>query len=249
MKFLHSKGPVVAATFLMAAAVATGCRNGPDFRLPPKENRLVAKYGRPLYSEYFEELIIRDFFGDRRGGFFVDVGAGPYKANSTTYFLESHLGWTGIAVDARSSYAADYARYRKGTRFFAFFVSDESDENIDFYVTRKNDGLSSTADKKWAARDGAYDRTVVPTITLDDLLGRAGITSIDFLSMDVELAEPAALAGFDIERFRPALVCVEIHEPVRRQVLDYFARHGYHTVETYKDLDFLNLYFAADKKP
>ena len=48
------------------------------------------------YSTYDEELIIRDYFRDRRGGFFVDVGcAWPIKA-SNTYYLEKHLSWTGI---------------------------------------------------------------------------------------------------------------------------------------------------------
>jgi len=51
----------------------------------------------------------------------------------------------------------------------------------------------------------------VSTITLDDLLGREGVAHVDFLSLDIEGAEPAALAGFSIGRFQPALACVEIH--------------------------------------
>ncbi len=54
----------------------------------------------------------------------------------------------------------------------------------------------------------------------------------------------AALAGFDIERYRPALVCIEAHEEVRRRVLDYFAGHGYRRVEAYDGLDPLNYYFT-----
>ena len=41
--------------------------------------------------------------------------------------------------------------------------------------------------------------------------------------MDIELAEPAALAGLDIRRFRPGLVVVEAHPQVRQKILDYFA--------------------------
>lgn len=48
--------------------------------------------GKKLYSQYDEELIIRDFFNDRRGGVFVDVGCYHYKDISTTYYLEKHLG-------------------------------------------------------------------------------------------------------------------------------------------------------------
>lgn len=42
--------------------------------------------------------------------------------------------------------------------------------------------------------------------------------------MDLELHEAAALAGFDIQRFRPALVCIEGHPEVRQQI--YFMPAG-----------------------
>jgi hypothetical protein len=62
--------------------------------------------------------------------------------------------------------------------------------------------------------------------------------------MDIELWEPKALAGFDIERFRPALVCVEAHPEVRQSLLDYFATHHYTVVGKYLRADDSNLYFA-----
>ena len=58
----------------------------------------ILESGEKLYSQHDEELLIRHFFGDRRGGFFLDVGAGHYRRNSTTYYLEKHLGWSGVAV-------------------------------------------------------------------------------------------------------------------------------------------------------
>jgi hypothetical protein len=41
--------------------------------------------GKALYSQKNEELVIRDFFRDRRGGFFLDVGCAFPKNGSTTY--------------------------------------------------------------------------------------------------------------------------------------------------------------------
>ena len=81
-------------------------------------------------------------------------------------------------------------------------------------------------------------------MTLNDLLAREGVTTIDFLSMDIELHEPQALSGFDIERFKPALVCIEALLPVRQRILDYFAQHGYVVVGKYVWVDRENLYFA-----
>jgi hypothetical protein len=83
----------------------------------------------------------------------------------------------------------------------------------------------------------------VPTTTLNAVLDQAGLTRVDFLSMDIELAEPKALAGFDIDRFQPGLVCIEAHLEVRQQILDYFATHRYSLVGKYLRADPHNLYF------
>lgn len=214
---------------------------------PPRPtNELEAKYGKKLYSEYDEELIIRDFFDDRRDGFFLDVGCSHYKTNSTTYFLEKHLNWSGIAIDALPQYAADYKRFRPNTRFYSFFISDRSDQRKDFHIVPRNPVLS-TGDKGQADRWGGYEDDSVQTITLNDLLNQAGVSKINLLSMDIELFEPKALAGFDIERFRPELVCIEAHPQVRDQLMDYFTHHGYKEISRYSKYDWQNKYFMPAK--
>jgi len=218
----------------------------PEIQTPPEIKALVEKYGPKLYSQHFEELLIREFFNDQRNGFFVDVGAGHYRINSTTYYLEKHLGWRGIAIDAISRYEKGYLLSRKNTQFYSFFVADKSDEEIDFYIIERNKRLS-TGNVEAARRQGKFEKVKVPTITLDDLLEREGISHFDFLSMDIELAEPAALAGFDIDRYKPSLVCIEAHEPVLDQILDYFSKNNYEIIENYKGLDPLNLYFTPKK--
>lgn len=213
---------------------------------PKKHNWLVEKYGSKLYSQHDEELIIRDFFNDRKNGFFVDVGAGHYKINSTTYYLEKHLEWKGIAIDAISDYEKGYLMDRKNTRFYSFFVADKSDEEIDFYVIQKNKRLS-TGNADSARKHGEFEKVKVPTITLNDLMEWEGISRIDFLSMDIERSEPAALAGFDINKYKPSLVCIEAHEEVLDQILSYFLKNNYEVIEKYKGLDPLNLYFTPKK--
>lgn len=210
---------------------------------PPAPSRLAQKYGPKLYSQHNEELVIRDFFNDRRGGVFVDIGASHYRTNSTTYYLEKHLDWSGIAVDAICDYGKDYQIHRKRTRFYCFFVSDRSDQEADFYINLDNKRVS-TGDSKLAERQGQYDRVKVPSVTLNDLLSRLGITRFDFLSMDIEFGEPAALAGFDIDRYRPSLVCIEAHRKVRQAILEYFKAHRFLRLAQYDIADRTNYYFA-----
>lgn len=209
----------------------------------PEAVGFKAAYGPSRNSRHGEEWFIRDFFGDKRGGTFVDVGANHYRDESNTYYLETELGWEGIAVEPLVEFRADYVAHRPRTRFRPFFVSDVSNEQARMYVLQGN-SLVSSGESAFTSRHGPNVQALdVPTITLSDLLDHEGVSRVDFLNMDIELWEPKALAGFDIERFKPALVCIEAHPEVRQQLLDYFARHGYVLDGRYLRADIWNLYF------
>jgi len=206
---------------------------------------LQRRYGT-RNSRNAEEWVIRDYFQDKRDGVFLDVGAADAREWNNTYFLETALGWSGIAIDAQPEFAPQYARLRPRTRFFSLFVSDASDAVETFYVPA-NGPLGATSDRDFARPDeGPVDVRRVPTITLNDLLSREGVARVDFLSMDIELGEPRALAGFDIEKYRPALVCIEVHPQVRQELIDYFHRHHYVLAGKYLGVDAQNLYFVPD---
>lgn len=195
------------------------------------------------YSLLDEELIIRDFFQDRKDGFFLDVGcAWPIKA-SNTYYLEERLGWTGFGVDALEDYAPAWREKRPRSKFFAFLVTDRSGADGRFFKSPQT-GLSSTTHRRATGKhygeNMVPEEIRVPMITLDDLLDHEGITKIDLLSMDIEGHELNALAGFDIERFQPDLVVVE---GKKRLVAKYFSDHGYELVERYVRFDSINRYF------
>ncbi len=210
-------------------------------RNAPGRTGILAEEKR--YSLFDEELIIRDFFQDRGGGVFVDVGcAWPIYANNT-YYLEKHLDWTGIGIDALEDYAEGWKRERPNSKFFSYLVTDRSGGTGNFFKS-PNTGLSSTNRDRAAGKNYGDslepEELAIPRITLDDLLDREGIAKIDLLSMDIEGHEPKALAGFDIERFRPDLVVVEGKS---RAVTKYFHEHGYEEIERYIPFDGINHYF------
>ncbi len=64
--------------------------------------------------------------------------------------------------------------------------------------------------------------------------------------MDIELGEPAALAGFDMDRFKPQLVCIEALDEgteVKDQIIAYLTVHGYERLDKYLEYDGDNWYF------
>ncbi len=127
------------------------------------------KYGPNHNTEYYEEWFIRDFFGDRRNGVFLDVGANHHQDSSKTYYLEAQLGWSGIAIDPLKQFEEGYRRYRPRTKFFPLFVSDKSDQTAKLYVIGNNTKVSSF-DENFTRAWGTPDEVrTVPTVALNDL--------------------------------------------------------------------------------
>jgi FkbM family methyltransferase len=210
------------------------------------ERRDIVGSEAPLYSQGKEETIIRDFFQDRREGFFLDVGSAHFQRHSTTYYLERHLDWSGIAVDALPDWAPGYARHRPRTRFFQYIVTDHAGTVDVFYRVPGTLELSSTIeDRVVDGRVAEAQELRIPTITLDALLEREGVERIDLLSVDIERGAPKALAAFDIQRFRPALVCIEAGAGAdyRKALRRWFEEQGYERIAAYGPHDWVNWYF------
>jgi FkbM family methyltransferase len=243
----HRATAMAGTLFLTLAGF--GCQQTVPARPAPLEvpvaeaAPLKAKYGPKRYSQHYEEWVLRDYFGDRRNGTFVDVGANDPQLFSNTYYLENTLGWSGIAVDPVASFAPAYEAKRPRTRFFPFFVSDVTDARVKLFIPGEST-IAVSSSREFAER---FKKSIreweAPTIRLTDLLDRVGLKRMDLLSIDVELAEGKVLAGFDIDRFRPTLVCIEAHPEVRQVILDYFAGHRYVLVGRYLRADGENLYF------
>lgn len=211
----------------------------PEMEVKP----LLDRYGPRHFSTGVEEWIIRDYFQDRRDGFFVDVGANHFRDHSNSYFLESRLDWSGIAVDALEEFGADYVKYRPRTKYFALFVSDIAGTTTTIFVPASYKLVASASLEFTVNQGHAGAPRQVHTTTLNLLLEQQGIQRIDLLSMDIELSEPKALAGFNLARYRPLLVCIESHAQVRQRILDYFETRGYRLIGKYLRMDPNNLYF------
>jgi FkbM family methyltransferase len=235
---------VAAVALCLVFLGASGAPARPASPSPPARRDIVGTETK-LYSQGDEELIIRDFFQDRHKGFFLDVGcAWPIRANNT-YYLEDQLEWSGIAIDALPDYAPAWQKKRARSKFFNLLVTDHGGTVETFYRAKDSTGVSSIKPENKKG-DFNWEELKVKTTTLTSLLDHEGVTKVDFLSMDIEGAEPLALAGFDIDKFRPELACVEAKAATRQKIVEYFAAHGYTQIERYLKYDMTNFYFTPE---
>jgi len=246
-----------AAFALLAFFGASACRPGSVENNSSKEDttdvaehRDIISTETNVFSQHGEEVLIRDFFQDRKNGFFLDVGCAWPVHYSNTYYLEKELGWSGIGVDAIADHARRWRNRRPHSKFFDFIVTDHSGDLESFYRTESGEllGISTLTPRAALGRKHEWEEIHVRTITLTDLLDQNGVSKIDLLSMDIEGAELIALAGFDINRFEPELVVVEVHAAARAPVQEYFSAHGYERIERYDSYDEYNYYFTPKRR-
>lgn len=162
-----------------------------------------------LPSQQEEEQRVREFFAGATKGFFVEVGANHPTKNSQSAHLE-RAGWDGVLVEPQPDLAAFLVTERKAKVFAVACTSpDQAGKTLPFHVAGP---LSSLNRERMAPGATADYVIVVPTRTLDDILGEASAPApLDLLSIDVEGHEVEVMLGFDFARWQPRLILLEDH--------------------------------------
>lgn len=195
------------------------------------------------YAQCGEDEIVMDYFGGRIG-VYVDVGAFDGVTNSNTYALQL-AGWRGVCVEP--SPIAFNRLVEKRLSFATECVQcacvDKSDVGIMPFVLLDSipqfSGLSPDHEKIKRECD-VMGVTVHPmvinvqAVTLDEVLYQSvlGINQIDFISIDTEGTELDVLRGFDLDRWKPQLLCVECNDWRSVGLNGYLVMRGYRVLHT-----------------
>lgn len=180
-------------------------------------------------------------------GFFIEAGAHDGFADSNTYFLERIKRWRGVLVEPIPGNHDACVRQRPQSHVVnAALVGPDYREST--IAIRWGDRMSwvpgALGADEAVRREAAVRRWVepatfeVPARTLASILDEVNPLRIDFLSLDVEGSEPAALYGLDLTRYRPTWVLVECRTPEMRAEVET-ALAGYHFAAQLSHHDYL----------
>ncbi len=199
------------------------------------------------YAQHGEDIVLLRAFAGQQTGRYVDVGAFDPTVDSVTRLFYER-GWRGVNIDPSAEAIARFAAERPDDVNLAVAAGAE-DGTLTFFVTDVP-GWSTTDPGAGAVlgRQGhVTEEVTVPVRRLSSLLDELEPGPIDFLKIDAEGAEPAVVAGLDLERHRPRVVVLEAVAPGAapdhdRQALDRLRQAGYELA----GFDGLNHYLTCE---
>jgi len=185
------------------------------------------------YSLDGEDIFIVEYFRKKNNGFYIDVGCYHPIHRNNTYLLHKK-GWSGINIDIHQ-FSIDLFNYlRPDDVNLNCAISNKNEVTEMFY--QKELSQISTIEKQQAkiVFQGNIKKSKIQSLTLDALLEKIDFTDkkLDLLDIDVEGADLKVLKGFNIEKFKPELICVEINEKdiKNSEIYKYLSNFSYELV-------------------
>lgn len=170
-------------------------------------------------------------------------------AQSNTYFLERHRGWSGVLVEPIPELRSKRERRRPAVQVFGCALVDATspdDAAATKMVTMHFCDLTSTMRDAAAAQGGLAvtarePRSVsVPGRSISSVLEEAGLHGLDLMVLDLEGYELDALRGLDLRRWAPQYILVDALDRADQQpALDMTLASHYDFAEERSDYDLL----------
>ena len=170
-------------------------------------------FKKKSYSMDGEDIEISNYFKNRKKGFYIDVGCyHPIHRNNT--FLLYKKGWNGMNIDIHEFSIELFNYLRPGDLNYNYAISNKN-EFIDMYFQKQLSQLS-TIESEQAQKvfQGKIQNKKIQALTLNEILEKSKLQNlkIDLLDIDVEGADFKVLQGLSFEKYKPELICVEIHD-------------------------------------
>ncbi|MBA1338727.1 MAG: Methyltransferase FkbM domain-containing protein [Pelagibacterales bacterium] len=169
---------------------------------------------KKTYSEWGEDLFVTKFFKNHSKGFYVDIGAyHPFFLNNTQLLFKNK--WEGINVDINQASIEIFNKARPNDFNFNVAISNKNKKYINYYTKNMMNMLSTTMinSAKTAFLNKSYIKRRVKCNKLNYIISKTKFINrkIDFLNIDTEKSEVDVLKSLDFIKYKPKLICVEIH--------------------------------------
>ena len=197
---------------------------------------------KPLksFSDCFgEDLFVYNYFSDLNKGFYIDIGCNQPKINSLTFLLHKK-GWKGMNFDISERCINLYKFFRRNDSNLNISIGSIK-KKVNSYIFYENCTMNTVDEKfkKYTSKSVNKEPLIkeIQQTTLNQILSENSIKTIHYLNIDVEGYEMNVLKGFNIRKYNPNLVSIEIHDedcpPLQNNIYKYFIKNNYRLVSIY----------------
>lgn len=186
---------------------------------------------------------------DYRDGFFIECGGNDGYGFDPIYYLEKFRGWRGFIIEPIPRAAKLCRSNRPNSKVFEFALvsNNYTGTHINLYDCNTMSVTETTRFdiNEWmkAGEDVqkiTSEKISVPTITLNKLIENNGlIKEIDLLMIDVEGSEEEVLKGFDLIKYKPKYILIEIHTKDQQKALEDIFGKNYSLIKQIAYNDYL----------
>ena len=181
------------------------------------------------------DLKIFDIVKNIKNGFFIEAGANDGVRQNNTLILEQYLGWSGLLVGPNKKLAevCKWSRPKSIVENYCLVSNEVKESHVKgfFGSTEYAESLMAQVSDVDEIKDIHKDvaPVEVPCCTLNFLLKNHSIENIDLFVLDVEGYEKEVLNGFNIERYKPSVIVIEIFDNSKDKdyIFKYFETAGY----------------------
>jgi len=186
----------------------------------------LTRFTRIHYSQFGEDIILKELLSKKKNGFYVDVGCFHPKKFSNTYALYKK-GWRGINIDMEAHKIELFSLARKKDINVLAAISDQ---HKDFYIkaNRPYDVFATLSETK-------TEGPTIRTKTLNEILAATPYHQkpIDLLTIDAEGHDLHVLRSLDFTIYQPKVLVVESHATDINTVLQS-AIHAFMVEQKYR---------------
>jgi FkbM family methyltransferase len=189
-----------------------------------------------FYSQDGQDEFLCKLFKNKKGGFFLDIGAYDGIKFSNTYFMEKSLGWNGICVEPNPK-AFEELNKNRNCICLNCCVSESKGKfeflSISGYGVMLS-GLLNFLDPQHlqriddSIRQFGGSKTIIdlPSFRVETILEEHKITEVDYCNIDVEGGEMSVLKSIDFSKINIRVFTIE-NNYSSKEINSFLKRLGY----------------------
>ena len=198
--------------------------------------RNLKYYLRKTYSQFNEDTFLKEYFKNKKKGFFIDIGCHhPFKANNT--FLLYKSGWSGINIDL-NKISIDLFNIARSRDINICAAVSNKEEIIEYYLPNNNPlSTEITINKNFSeilkdVHGNEYETLKTKSITWQSIEKKYSslLGSVDILKIDIEGSDLKVLKTIDLNKLDPKLLMIEastLDISERDKIISYLKLQNY----------------------